>query len=217
VVYSEELAGRLRERLGTVNRVTEREMFGGVSFMVAGNMCCGVLGDDLVVRIDPTLHHDALTRPNVSEFVMGGRSSRGMIRVGPAGVADDDELALWVRLGIAHATSLPPKKAGAKKKAAPKAKKAPAVRKKAPAAKKKAPAAKKKAAVAKKAKRPAVKARKPAAKKKKVAVKAKRPAAKKAKRPAVRARKPAAKKKLAVRKKRAAVKKRAAKAVRRRR
>jgi len=210
VVYSEELAGRLRERLGTVNRVTEREMFGGVSFMVAGNMCCGVLGDDLVVRIDPTLHHDALTRPNVSEFVMGGRSSRGMIRVGPAGVADDDELALWVRLGIAHATSLPPKKAGAKKKAAPKAKKAPAVRKK-------APAAKKKAAVAKKAKRPAVKARKPAAKKKKVAVKAKRPAAKKAKRPAVKARKPAAKKKLAVRKKRAAVKKRAAKAVRRRR
>ena len=210
MVYSEELAGRLRERLGSVNRVTEREMFGGVSFMVAGNMCCGVLGDDLVVRIDPTLHHDALTRPNVSEFVMGGRSSRGMIRVGPAGVADDDELALWVRLGIAHATSLPPKKAGAKKKAAPKAKKAPAVRKK-------APAAKKKTAVAKKAKRPAVKARKPAAKKKKVAVKAKRPAAKKAKRPAVKARKPAAKKKLAVRKKRAAVKKRAAKAVRRRR
>ena len=180
MVYSEELAGRLRERLGTVNRVTEREMFGGVSFMVAGNMCCGVLGDDLVVRIDPTLHHDALTRPNVSEFVMGGRSSRGMIRVGPAGVADDDELALWVRLGIAHATSLPPKKAGAKKKAAPKAKKAPAVRKK-------APAAKKKTAVAKKAKRPAVKARKPAAKKK-LAVRKKRAAVKKRAAKAVRRR-----------------------------
>src|SRR5438046_4427715 len=140
VVYSEELAERLREHLEPVKRVTEREMFGGVSFMVGGNMCCGVLGEDLVVRIDPTLHHDALTRPNVSEFVMGGRSSRGMIRVGPMGVADDLDLALWLRLGIAHATALPPKKAGAKKKAAEK--KAPTPRQKdevqgkAPAAKK---------------------------------------------------------------------------------
>jgi TfoX/Sxy family transcriptional regulator of competence genes len=117
VAYDEQLADRLREQLAPVKRVTEREMFGGISFMVAGNMCCGVLGHDLVVRIDPTLHHDALTRPNVSEFAFGERTSRGMIRVGPAGVADDDEFALWVRLGIAHATSLPPKKAAAKKKA----------------------------------------------------------------------------------------------------
>src|ERR1700756_3668474 len=108
-------------------------MFGGVSFMVGGNLCCGVLGDDLIVRIDPTLHHEALTRPNVSEFTMGGRTSKGMIRVGPAGVADEDELALWVRLGIAHATSLPAKKAGAKKAGTKKA--APAGKKTAPAKK----------------------------------------------------------------------------------
>jgi len=144
VAYDEELADRLREHLERVKRVTEREMFGGISFMVGGNMCCGVLGDDLIVRIDPTLHHDALTRPNVSEFSMGGRTSKGMIRVGPAGVDDDDELALWLRLGIAHATSLPPKKAGAKKKAAAKSR-PPArktVKKKAAPAKKKAPAKK---------------------------------------------------------------------------
>jgi TfoX/Sxy family transcriptional regulator of competence genes len=175
VVYSEELAGRLRERLGSVNRVTEREMFGGVSFMIAGNMCCGVLGDDLVVRIDPTLHHDALTRPNVSEFVMGGRSSRGMIRVGPRGVADEDELALWVRLGIAHATSLPPKKAGAKKRA-PAKKKAPATKKRPkPAAAKKATKATKKAPV-KKQKAP-VKKKKAPVKKKKAPLKKKKAAA----------------------------------------
>ena len=165
MAYDEELADRLREHMEPVKRVSEREMFGGISFMVGGNLCCGVLGDDLIVRIDPTLHHDALTRPNVREFSMGGRTSKGMIRVGPAGVDDDDELALWLRLGIAHATSLPPKKAGAKKKAAPsKAKKraAPAkVKKKAAPAKakktrapavtkkKKAPVAKKKAAVKK--------------------------------------------------------------------
>jgi TfoX/Sxy family transcriptional regulator of competence genes len=185
VAYSEELADRLREHLAPVKRVTEREMFGGISFMVGGNMCCGVLGDDLVVRIDPTLHHDALTRPNVSEFVMGGRSSRGMIRVGPAGVDDDSELALWLRLGIAHATSLAPKKAGAKKKApAKKQKKAPAKKqKKAPAKKKKAAVTKKKAPVRKKAavtkKKAPVKKKAASVRKKKVAVKKKAPVKKK--------------------------------------
>src|SRR5436305_5201336 len=151
VTYDEELADRVREHLaGTATRVTEKEMFGGVSFMIAGNMCCGVLDNDLLVRIDPTLHHDALTRPDVSEFVMGGRSSRGMIRVGPAGVDDDLDLALWLRLGVAHATALPPKKAGAKKKAAKK-KAAPAKKKAAPAKKKAAPAKKSAAAAKKKA------------------------------------------------------------------
>jgi len=168
VAYDEELADRVREHLASsVGRFSEREMFGGVSFMIAGNMCCGVLDNDLVVRIDPTLHHDALTRPDVSEFSMGGRSSRGMIRVGPAGIEDDLDFALWLRLGIAHATALPPKKAGAKKKAVAKTK---AARAKRPAKKKAAPA-RKKAAVKKKA-APAKK--KSAVTKKKAAVK-KRP------------------------------------------
>jgi TfoX/Sxy family transcriptional regulator of competence genes len=172
VAYDEELADRLREHLAPIKQVSEREMFGGISFMVGGNLCCGALGDDLIVRIDPTLHHDALTRPNVSEFSMGGRTSRGMIRVGPRGVEDDDELTLWVRLGIAHATSLPPKKA-AKRKAAPEKKKsAPARRKAAPAKKKSA--VKKRTAPTKK--KSAVKTTAPA--KKKVAVK-KKTAAKK--------------------------------------
>src|SRR5205809_338238 len=105
-------------------------MFGGISFLVAGNLCCGVLGADLGVRIDPTLHHDALTRPGAGEFEMGGRLSRGMIRVEPVGVAEDLDLALWLRLGLAQATTRPPKKAAAKKKCGPKKKKAaPAKRK----------------------------------------------------------------------------------------
>src|SRR4051812_45485423 len=111
VPYNEELADRLREHLSAQKRVTEQEMFGGITFMLAGNMCCGVLGDDLVVRIDPTLFHDALTRPGTREFEMGGRSSKGMIRVGPDGTDDDLDLALWVRLGVTHALELPPKAA----------------------------------------------------------------------------------------------------------
>lgn len=188
MAYDEDLADRVREHLGPVKGVTEREMFGGISFMIGGNMCCGVLSDDLVVRIDPTLHHDALTRPNVSEFSMGGRTSRGMIRVSPAGVADDGELTLWVRLGIAHATSLQPKKAppkkapAAKKKAAPARKKAPAKQKAAPARKKKAAPAKKKAPARKAAKRPAAKKKAVSARNKKaVAKRAVKKAAKKRK------------------------------------
>src|SRR5205085_9603940 len=150
-------------------------MFGGISFMIGGNLCCGVLGADLIVRIDPTLHHDALTRPNVSEFSMGGRTSKGMIRVSPAGVADEGELALWLRLGIAHATAFPPRKAGAKKSAPTEKKKAPAKKKAAPAKKKAAPP-KKKAAAKKATKKTAA----PGKKKKAAPVKKKKAPVKKA-------------------------------------
>ena len=188
VAYDEELADRVREHLVDVKGVTEREMFGGVSFMVAGNLCAGVLGDDLVVRIDPTLHHDALTRPGAREFEMGGRSSRGMIRVAPVGVAEDLDLALWLRLGLAQATTRPPKKAAAKKKAGPKKKTAPAKKK---AAAKKAPASKKKMAPAKKA--PASKKNRAPAKKKVAPARKKAPVKKKA--PARKTKAPAKKKK----------------------
>ena len=184
VAYDEELADRAPAHLAQapVTRITEQEMFGGISFMIAGNMCCGVLDNDLVVRIDPTLHHDALTRPDVSEFVMGGRSSRGMIRVGPAGVEDDLDLALWLRLGIAHATALPPKKAGNKKaaakKKAPPAKKKTAVKRAVPV-KKRPVAVKKKRAVPVKKRAVPVKKAKAATKKKAAPPRTKRTAVKK--------------------------------------
>ena len=116
--YDRGLADRVRGELVAVKRVTEQEMFGGLAFMVAGNMCCGVLGDDLLVRVGPDLYHDALTRPHVSETDAHGRAVRGTVYVGRPGVADDAELSLWVRLGVAHAASLPPR---AKPKATKKA------------------------------------------------------------------------------------------------
>ena len=178
--YSEELAQKLREQLSSAKQVTEQEMFGGLSFLIGGHMCCGVLGDDVVVRIDPTLHHDALTRPGVSEFEMGGRTSKGMVRVGPAGTADDLDLALWVRLGVTYATSLPAraaKKAAAARKRGKTApvKKAPTPKKASP--KKTAPARKKAAAKKKAAGKKKAAVRKTAVKKGAV----KRPAPAKAK------------------------------------
>jgi hypothetical protein len=191
VPYNEELAEKLRGQLDSVEQVTEQEMFGGISFLIAGNMCCGVLGDDVVVRIDPTLHHDALTRPGVSEFEMGGRTSKGMVRVGPAGTADELDLALWVRLGVTYASSMPSKRAQkaaankrttAAKKTAARKRKTTAPAKKAPGRKKTTPKktapAKKKAAIKKRP--PTVPSKKRAAKKT-AATKRSSPAGKKAK------------------------------------
>jgi TfoX/Sxy family transcriptional regulator of competence genes len=114
------LAERVRQQLADVKKVTEKEMFGGLAFFAAGNMCCSVSTDGLLVRIRPDLFHDALTRPNVSEVEMGSRTMKGYVRVNGDGVADDAELELWVRLGLSYAQSLPPKKPPKKKQAAPK-------------------------------------------------------------------------------------------------
>jgi TfoX/Sxy family transcriptional regulator of competence genes len=143
MAYSEELAERVRARLGKETRISEREMFGGLGFMWAGNMICGVQRDGLLVRVGPDLHHDALTRPHVREMEMGGRTMKGFVIVGEAGL-DGDDLDLWVRLGLANARTFPPKgaKKAARKKAAPAKKKAAALKK---------VATKKKAAPAKKA------------------------------------------------------------------
>jgi TfoX/Sxy family transcriptional regulator of competence genes len=134
VAYDVDLADRVRERLAKETRISEREMFGGLGFMWAGNMICGVQGDGLLARVPPELHHDALTRPHVREMEMGARTMKGFVIVGRDGVADDGELDLWVRLGLTHAKTFPPKSA----KAAKKKKKAAAVKKKAAPAKKKA-------------------------------------------------------------------------------
>jgi TfoX/Sxy family transcriptional regulator of competence genes len=115
-----ELAERVRQQLAEVKKVTEKEMFGGLAFFAAGNMCCSVSSEGLLVRIRPDLFHDALTRPHVSEMAMGGRSMKGFVRVSHEGLAEDAELELWVRLGLSYAQSLPAKKATKKKAAAKK-------------------------------------------------------------------------------------------------
>ena len=122
MAYDTELADRVRHGLAAAKakKVTEREMFGGIAFMVAGNMACGIRGDELMVRVDPTLFHDALTRPNAHELQMGNRTMKGYVGVTRAGTDDDAEFDLWLRLGLAYAQSLPAKKAPAKKKPAAK-------------------------------------------------------------------------------------------------
>jgi TfoX/Sxy family transcriptional regulator of competence genes len=106
MAYDEGLAERIRSVAGSCS---ERKMFGGLAFMLDGNMAFGVVGDELMVRVGPDAYTDALARPHAREMDFTGRSMKGMVYVDADGVAEDDALADWVGLGLAYAGSLPAK------------------------------------------------------------------------------------------------------------
>ena len=110
MAYDEELAERVRDLLTVRADVSEREMFGGVGFMVAGNMCCGVLGHDLIVRLDPEDAEAALAEPDVRVFDYSGRPMKGWLFVGPKATAGEAALAGWVDAAFAFAATLPVRK-----------------------------------------------------------------------------------------------------------
>ena len=118
MAYDEGLAHRLRELFEEEPAVTEKKMFGGLCFLYAGNMCCGIVGDELMLRVGPDAYEACLALPHAREMDFTGRAMRGMLYVGVDGFAEDDELEAWVGHGLAFARSLPAKKPGAKKKAA---------------------------------------------------------------------------------------------------
>ena len=109
MAYDESLADRIRAALEGNEGVTERKMFGGIAFMLDGNMCCGVVKDELIVRLSRDEGDRALEEPGVRPMDFTGRPMRGMVFVSPAVLADDDELRGWVGRGVAFAGTLPPK------------------------------------------------------------------------------------------------------------
>lgn len=109
MAYDEGAAERIREWFGDRPGVVEKKMFGGLSFMLAGNLCCGVLGDTLLARIGPEQHAAALARPHARVMDFTGRPMKGYIVVGPAGFETDAELAGWLSLSLAYVQTLPPK------------------------------------------------------------------------------------------------------------
>ena len=109
MAYDEGLAQRVREALGDRADLTERKMFGGLCFLLGGNMCCGIVGDELMLRVGPAAWDGTLARPHAREMDFTGRSLRGMVYVGVDGFADDRDLASWLDTAVAFAGSLPPK------------------------------------------------------------------------------------------------------------
>jgi TfoX/Sxy family transcriptional regulator of competence genes len=108
MAYDEALAARVRTLLASRTDVSERKMFGGLTFLVGGNMCCGVNGDELIVRLDPEREDEALARPHARPMDFTGRPMRGFVTVRPEGL-DGDRLKEWVEDAVARAASLPPK------------------------------------------------------------------------------------------------------------
>jgi TfoX/Sxy family transcriptional regulator of competence genes len=111
MAYDEQLAARVRELMAARPDVVERKMFGGVGWMVGGNMAVGVMREtELVVRIEPEETEAACREPHVHEFGRPGRKAMtGFVLVEPEGVEDDAALPRWVDVGAARAASMPPK------------------------------------------------------------------------------------------------------------
>ena len=104
MAYDEALAEHVREALSGRGGLSERKMFGGIGFMLNGNMAVGVHGDELIVRIAPERTDEALAQPQTRVFDMTGRPMKGWILVGSG--ADVDS---WIAEGAAYAASLSPK------------------------------------------------------------------------------------------------------------
>jgi TfoX/Sxy family transcriptional regulator of competence genes len=109
VAFDETLADQIREALAPRSAVSERKMFGGIGFMVDGNMACGVHGEELIVRLDAEEAEQALTEPGVRRFDLTGRPMKGWIFVSGEAVSDESALRGWVDAGADFAASLPPK------------------------------------------------------------------------------------------------------------
>ena len=109
MAYDERLAGRVRDVLAGRIGVEERKMFGGLSFLVYGNMSCGVVNDTLMVRVGPDAYEASLERAHVRPMDFTGRPMRGMVYVDPVGIRTKRTLAPWVERGVAFAGSLPAK------------------------------------------------------------------------------------------------------------
>lgn len=109
MAYDEDLAERIRHALTGHDDVSERRMFGGIAFMIGGNMACGVIRDDLMVRVGPDAHDAAMAEPHVRAMDFTNRPMRGMVYVDPDGVRSDDELGRWVGAAASFATGLPPR------------------------------------------------------------------------------------------------------------
>ncbi|MEP7135164.1 MAG: TfoX/Sxy family protein [Chloroflexota bacterium] len=110
MAYNLKLAERIRTELTGIPAI-EKKMFGGVGYMLQGNMACGILGEDLIVRVPVTEYEKFLKRAHAKIFTMknGPRAMKGWIMVEPAGYKTQKQLAQWIKTGVESALTLPPK------------------------------------------------------------------------------------------------------------
>jgi TfoX/Sxy family transcriptional regulator of competence genes len=110
MAYDEDLANRIREIVADEEGLTEKTMFGGLAFLIGGNMSVSASGQGgMLLRVDPSETEALLTEPYAEPFVMRGRAMDGWLRLDSDGLRDRRQLERWVARGVAYARSLPPK------------------------------------------------------------------------------------------------------------
>jgi TfoX/Sxy family transcriptional regulator of competence genes len=109
MAFSEALAARIRQRPARKKGVEEKKMFGGVGFLLHGNMLVGVWKDSLIVRLGPDEGEEAMLESHVREFDITGRPMKGWVLVGPEGVQNDEQLTAWIGRATRFVRALPAK------------------------------------------------------------------------------------------------------------
>jgi TfoX/Sxy family transcriptional regulator of competence genes len=110
MAYDEDLAHRIRECAQDEDGLTEKRMFGGLAFLINGNMAVSASGQGgLLLRVDPAQTESLAAKPHAATAIMRGREMNGWLRVDAAGVASLRDLRRWVKIGLVYARSLPPK------------------------------------------------------------------------------------------------------------
>lgn len=110
MAYDVALAERIARLLTGKKRVTQKQMFGGACFLLNGNMCCGVAGKKLVVRVGAEQYESVLRKPHVKPMDLTGRPLRGFVYVMPQSLRSRAALKMWVDRGLRYAKSLPVKR-----------------------------------------------------------------------------------------------------------
>jgi len=109
MAYNEKLAGRIRDKLHSLPGFMERKMFGGICVLLHGNMACGILNNDVIIRVGKEAYEDALALPHTKKFDITGKAMTGWVMVSPDGHRTEKKLETWLRKGVDFASSLPKK------------------------------------------------------------------------------------------------------------
>lgn len=109
MAYDDGLAQRAREVIEELPGFNEKKMFGGICWLLHGNMAGGIINDDIIIRVGPDNYESALALPHTRVFDITGRVMKGWVMVSPKGHEEDKDLESWIRKGIDFALSLPPK------------------------------------------------------------------------------------------------------------
>lgn len=108
MAYNLKLAERIRAELGLIPFL-EKKMFGGVGFLIHGNMACGIHKENMIVRVDPEKHSRLLKKPHTKPFDITGKPMKGWLLVEPDGCKTARQLSAWIKEGVEFALTLPPK------------------------------------------------------------------------------------------------------------